>query len=104
MQVGCLELQHLVDAIPIDLVGSGANFFGGAVTTAKTGSNDVFAMFVQEIKGLQVRAGRDLDELREAITDLSLWERSKETEVQEGMDWGMISSQPVLVVACASVS
>lgn len=43
--------------------------------------------------------GRDLDELCEAVADLSHRQSAEECEVKECMDWGMVSAKTVLVVA-----
>jgi len=56
-------------------------------------------MFIKQVQRLLVRAGRDLDEFRESVADLSSRECSQERKVQEGMHGGMVGSQAVLVLA-----
>jgi hypothetical protein len=42
---------------------------------------------------------RDLDQLREAVADLSRGQGSQEREVEEGVDRSVVGAQTVLVVA-----
>lgn len=44
-------------------------------------------------------AGGDLDQLRKTISDLSYWQSAQEGEIEEGVDWSMISSKSILLVA-----
>jgi hypothetical protein len=46
-----------------------------------------------------MRTSRDLDQLRETVTDLSRGQSSQEREVEEGVDWCVVGAQTVLVVA-----
>jgi hypothetical protein len=46
-----------------------------------------------------VAASRDLDQLSKAISDLCFWESFEERKVEEGVHWGVVGSQSVLVVA-----
>ena len=46
-----------------------------------------------------MRTCRDLDQLRETVADLCGWKSSQECEVEKGVDRGVISSKPILVVA-----
>lgn len=47
---------------------------------------------------MKMRAGGDLDQLSETISDLSDRERAKEREVQEGLCWSVVRTETVLVL------
>lgn len=92
MQIWSLDLQHLVDAHPVDLVGRLSYLFGGAVSATESGFDDFLAILVEQVESLKMSTSRDLDELCETVSNLSFGQRSQEGEVQEGLDWGMICS------------
>ena len=92
MQVGCLQLQHLVNTFHIDFIGGVTDLLRCAICTAETSLNELLAILVQQIESGQVRATRDLDQLRKAITDLSCGKGAQEGEVEEGVDGCMICS------------
>jgi len=46
-----------------------------------------------------VSTGGDLDQLCESISDLSDWQGAEEAKVEEGVDWRVVCSQTILVVA-----
>jgi hypothetical protein len=56
VKVGCLELQHLVDASPVYLIRSLANLLIVALTT-KAGSNQLLAVLVQQVECWLVSTG-----------------------------------------------
>lgn len=97
VQIGCLELQHLVNTSAVDLVGSLEHFFVVALTT-KTSCDELLAVLVQQIKCRLVCACGDFDQLGKAISDLAFWKCLQECEVQEGVHGGVVSAQTVLVV------
>lgn len=98
MEIGGLEFQHLVDAFLVNLIGSFANFLWCAICTTKAGLNQLLAVLVQQIERVQVRAGRDLDQLCKTIPDLCSRKRSEKGEVQEGVHRSMIGAKSVFVV------
>lgn len=99
VKVRCLKLQHLMYAFLVDPVCRCTNFFWCAVCAAKPRVDELLAVFVQEVKGVQVGARRDLDQLCKAIPDLCGGEGAQEGEIKEGVHRCMISTKAVLVVA-----
>jgi hypothetical protein len=99
VEVGGLELEHLVDTGTADAVGGLLQVVRGAVCAAEARGDEVLAVGVEEVEGGLVGAGRDLDELGEAIADLGDGEGAEEGEVKECVDGGMVGSETVLVVA-----
>ena len=81
-----------MDTLPVDLIGSFTDLLGSAICTAKASIDKLFTVFVQQVEGVQVRAGGDLDQFRKAISDLGGREGSKEGEVEKGMHRRMISA------------
>jgi hypothetical protein len=98
VKVGCLQLQHLVDASTVDGVSSLADFLVVALTT-EARSNQLLAVLVKKIECGLVSTCRDLDQLGKAVSDLCLGQGLQERKVQEGVDGSVVSTQPVLVVA-----
>lgn len=98
VKVGCLQLQHLVDASTVDGVGSLTNLLVVALTT-KAGSDQLLAVLVKKIECGFVSTCRDLDQLGKAVSDLCLGQCLQEREIQEGVDGSVVGTQPVLVVA-----
>lgn len=92
VQVGCLELEHLVDARFVDQISGSSHLVRRMISTTEAGDDKFRAVLLQEIKGGQMRTSRDLDELSESVTDLSFRQRSQEGEIQERLDGGMIRS------------
>ena len=99
MQVRRLQLQHLVDPLPVDLIRRLDQLLRTPIRSAKALLNQLLAVLVQQVKGVEMRTRRDLDQLREAVADLSRGQGSQEREVEEGVDWGVVGAQTVLVVA-----
>ena len=99
VEVWSLELQHLVDAGTVDGVSGLLDLFGSTLSTTETGLNELLAVLVEKVKGWLVSTGRDLDKLCESVSDLSLWESSEEAKVEEGVDWSVVSTKAVFVVA-----
>ena len=99
MKVGCLKLQHLVDARAIDLIRSLANLIGCIITTTELCLDQLFTVLIKEIKCSEVGTTGDLDQLCETVPYLRLRQSSQECEVEEGVHGSMICSKTVLVVA-----
>lgn len=98
VEVRCLELKHLVDTGAVYFIRCLANFVIVTLTTEACG-DQLLAVLVQQIKCWPMCASRDLDELCEAISDLSLWKSPQETKVEECVHGCMVGTQSVLVVA-----
>jgi hypothetical protein len=98
VKVGCLQLQHLVDASTVDGVSGLADLLVVAFAT-EASSDQLLAVFIKKIERRLVSTCRDLDQLGKAVSDLCLGEGLQEREVQESVHGSMVSSQPVLVVA-----
>lgn len=98
VEIGRLELQHLVNASTIDGVSGLADLL--VITfAAEASSNQLLAVLVEQIECGLVSTCRDLDQLSKAISDLRLRKSLQEREVQEGMHRSVVSTEPVLVVA-----
>ena len=98
VKIGCLQLQHLVNASTVDGVSSLANLLVVAFAT-EASSDKLLAVLVKEIECGLVSTCRDLDQLGKAVSDLCLREGLQEREVQEGVHGSVVSTQPVLVIA-----
>lgn len=72
VEVGCLELQHLVNTSSVDLVGGRTDFIRSTVSTSEGSTDELLAVLVKQIVGWQMSARRDLDQLCESVSDLSL--------------------------------
>ena len=99
MKVRRLELQHLVDSLSVDFVSRRTNFGGRPVGPSKTGLDELFAVLIQQLECLQVRAGRDLDQLGKSIANLRHGQGAQKCEIQKGVHRCMICAQSVLVVS-----
>jgi len=99
VEVWSLELQHLVDAGTVDGVSGLLDLFGSTLSTTETGLNELLAVLVEKVKGWLVSTGRDLDKLCESVSDLSHWQSAQEAKVEEGVDWSVVSTKAVFVVA-----
>ena len=99
MQVRRLQLQHLVDPLPVDLIRRLDQLLRTPIRSAKALLNQLLAVLVQQVKGVEMGTSRDLDQLREAVADLGRGQRSQEREVEEGVDRCVVGAQTVLVVA-----
>lgn len=97
VEVGRLQLEHLVDASPADPVRGLLQLRTSIVGPAEAGTDEILAVPVKQIKGLPVGARRYLDQLCETVTDLSLRQGAEECEVEEGVDGSVVSPQTVLV-------
>jgi len=69
------------------------------IRPAKSGNNQLLTKLIENVKGGQMSAARDLDQLGEAVSYLRFKQGTRETEVQEGVLRHMISPKAVLVIA-----
>lgn len=99
MEIGSFELQHLMDASSVDSISSSFDFSRSIVATTKCSVDQLLAEFVEQIERWEVSTARDLDELRETVTDLRHRQGSQEAEIQESVDRCVVSTQTVLIVA-----
>lgn len=99
MEIGCLQLQHLMDAFSVDLVRCITNFCGRAISASKASADELLAVSVQKIKGRQVGTRRDLDQLCKPIPDLGGGQGAEEGKVEESVNGCVVGSQTILVVA-----
>ena len=70
MKIRRLKLQHLMYAFLVNLVRGRADFFCCAIRTTKPRGDKLLAIFVQKVESVEVGAGRDFDQLGEAVPDL----------------------------------
>ncbi len=99
MQVWRFELQHLVDPVAIDTVRCIPDFFRGTIRTTKPCADYFFTIFLQQLEGLQMGTGGDLDQLGETVSDLSLWQGPQEGEVKKRVHRRVVSAQSVFIIA-----
>jgi hypothetical protein len=92
MQVWRLQLQHLMDPLPVDLIRSFDQLLRTPIRSAKTLLNQLLAVLVQQVKGVEMRTSRDLDQLRETVADLSRGQGPQEREVEESVDRGVVGA------------
>jgi len=99
VQVGGLELKHLVNTSPVDGVGGLGDLLGSTIGTAKAGADELLTVLVEQVEGVKVSTGGDLDQLCKSVTDLTLGKGAKEAKVEESPHGSVVSTQTVLVVA-----
>ena len=99
VEVGCLELEHLVNTSPVDLVGCLLDLLLSTVGVAESGVDELLGVLVEEVKCGQVSTAGDLDQLCETVPDLRSGECAEETEVEEGVLGCVVGTETVLVVA-----
>lgn len=99
VQVGSLEFEHLMDAVTVDLVCSIANLLRGSLGASETRLDDLLGVLLEQLKGLQMSTGGDFDQLSKAVTDLSLRQSTEKGEVEKGVNWGMVGTKTILVIA-----
>ena len=98
MKVRGLELKHLVDTSPVDLVGSILDLLLSTIGVAESGVNELLGVLVKKIACGQVSTAGDLDQLCETVPDLRSGKSTEEAEVKEGVDGSVICTKTVLVV------
>lgn len=98
VEVGGLKLQHLVDTSAVDLVGSIANLLGSTITTTEASGDELLTVLVQQVEGVEVGTGGDLDQLCETVADLGIGESAEECKVKEGVHGSVVGTKTVLVV------
>lgn len=99
VEVGGLKLKHLVNTSAVDGICCVGNLLGGTIGTAEASGDELLSVLVKQVEGVEVSAGRNLNQLRETVTDLSLRESAEEGEIEESTDRGVVSTETVLVVA-----
>ena len=99
VQVGGLELEHLVDASPVDRICSFGDLLGCTVGAAETSLDQLLAVLVEQVEGGQMGTSGDLDQLCETVSDLGSRQSAEEGEIEECVHWCMVGAQAVLVVA-----
>jgi hypothetical protein len=98
VKVRGLELEHLVDTSPVDLVGSLLDLLLGTIGVAESGVDELLGIFVEKVECGQVSTAGDLDQLCETVPDLRSGKSAEETEVKEGVDGSVVCTETVLVV------
>lgn len=98
VEVGSLQLQHLKDAVPVDFIG-GLSHFLVLTSASELGGDQLLTILVEQVKCGQVRTAGDLDELGESISHLSLRQSAEESKVEEGVDWRVVGTEAILIVA-----
>lgn len=99
VKVGCLKLQHFVDAVTVDLVTCISDFLRSAVLATETGSNDLLGVLLEKLESFKVSTCGDLDQLCESVSDLGFRQSLEEGEVEEGLHGSVVGTQTVLVLA-----
>ena len=94
-----LKLQHFVYTLFVNLVRRGTNFFGSVIRATKTRVDELFAVLIQEIERIEVRARGNFDQFCKAISDLCSGQGAKEGEIEKGVHRCMVSTEAVLVIA-----
>lgn len=92
VKIGCLELQHFVDASSVDLISSHSDFIRCTICTSKGSSDELLAVLVEQVVRRQMSTRRDLNQLGKAVSNLCLWQSSEKSEIEECLDRCMVSS------------
>lgn len=98
VEIGCLELQHFVDGISVDAIRNLFQSEIGTFSTTEGLADQGLTIGVEKVEGWEMSANGDLDQLREAITDLRDWQSPQEGEVKEGLCWSMIGTKTIFVL------
>lgn len=98
MKIWGLESQHFINALPIDFVCSSTDLFRRPIAASKGGFDKLLAVFVKQVKCLQVGARRYFDQLGKPVSYLGRWQCAKKGKVEEGVDRCMICAESVFVV------
>lgn len=88
-----------MNTVSIDDISSFPDFCRCSIYPSEACCDKFFAVFVQQIEGVQMSTGGYLNQLCKSIPDLGFWQSAQKGEVEEGVDWCMVSSQSILVVA-----
>lgn len=99
VEVGCLELQHLVDTSPVDLVGCFLDLLLSTIGVTESGLDELLGILVEKVECGQVSTAGDLDQLCETVPDLRSGKCAEETKVEEGVLGCVVGTKTVLVVA-----
>jgi hypothetical protein len=92
VQIGGFQPQHLVDSGTSDLVRRLPYFRRRMFHPTKTRTDQLLAEPIEQLKGGQMGAARDLDQLRKSISNLRLRQRAQEAEVEKGVLRSMVGS------------
>lgn len=98
VKVRGLEVQHLVDTSPVDLVGSILDLLLGTIGVTESGVDELLGVLVEKVECGKVSTAGDLDQLCETVSDLRSRKCAEETEVKEGVDGSVVCTEAVLVV------
>lgn len=91
--------QHLKDTVAVNLIGSCLDFLVLTWTTPKFGRDQSRTELVEKVESRQMGTARDLDQLGEYVSNLSLGKGSKESKIEEGMHRRVVGTETVVVVA-----
>lgn len=92
MKVRCLQLEHLINASPTDLVSNSLDLLRSTIRPTKRRVNQLLAVPIKQLVRLAMSTCGDLDELGKSVTDLSLGKSAEEGKVKECVGWGVIGS------------
>lgn len=98
VKVRGLELQHLVDTSPVDLVGSILDLLLGTIGVTECGVDELLGVLVEKVECGKVSTAGDFDQLCKTVSDLRSGKCAEETEVEEGVDGSVVCTETVLVV------
>lgn len=87
-----------MNAFAVDCIGSCADFLGRVISPPEPSFDKLLAVLIQQVKRVQVRACRNLNELCKPITDLRDGEGAQKREVKKRVDRCVVGTEPVLVV------
>ena len=99
VEIGRLKFEHLMNALPVNLISGGTDFVSRAISSTKPGLDQLLAVFVEQVECVQVSTGGNFDQLSETVTDLGDGKSSQKGKIEEGMHGSMVCTQSVLVVA-----
>src|ERR1700730_7660165 len=92
MQIRRLQLQHLMDAFPINLIRSLDQLPRTAIRSPKTLLNQLLTVLIQQVESIEMRTSRNLYQLCETVTDLGCRKSPQEGEVEEGVNRGVVGA------------
>ena len=99
VEVGGLELEHLVDTVAADRVTCLGDLLGCTVLATESTGDDLLCVLLEELESLEVGTCGDLDQLSESVADLAFGKCLEEGEVKEGHHGSVVGTQTVLVRA-----
>jgi hypothetical protein len=99
MKVWRLQLEHLMNAVAANAIRSLLQLLGSIISSSKCSVDETLTMLDQQVVSLNVSARRNLDQLGKTIANLRNRQSSQKRKVKERVNWAMISTEAVLVVA-----